>query len=151
MFIDRSDAVPDTDLDALQSKLIAFVREFGLHRPDMTPCGVELSVSQAHAVTELDGGPIAQSELGNRLRLTKSTVSRLVGQLDERGWIARDHGESSDGRVVTIRLTTAGSEVAARIAEARRERMHRLLDNIPDTERDTVLRALDLLVSASRK
>jgi DNA-binding MarR family transcriptional regulator len=138
------------DLAALQSGVVAFVRGFGLHHPELTPCGVAISVSQAHAITELgDGDGLTQSELGSRLRLSKSTVSRLVGQLQERGWVHRDKGHPDDGRVVQLRLTEAGLRIHHRLARARRDRMAELLERIPETERQTVLHALKLLTEAT--
>lgn len=65
-----------------------FVRNFGLHQPDRTPCGQPLPVSVAYALAEIarDGG-LRQVELGRRLKLEKSTVSRLVANLRIRGWV----------------------------------------------------------------
>jgi len=138
------------DVDALQSRIVVFVREFGLHRPDLTPCGVPVSISQAHALTELAAmGSLTQSELGSALRLSKSTVSRLVGQLEEHGWVERDRGQPDDGRVVRLRLTVAGTRVSGRVAKARRARMARLLERIPEPDRGAVLRALNILVEAA--
>ena len=71
-------------MDALQRRLIAFVRAFGLHKGDETPCGVPIPVSEAHALTALadaGAGGRSQTDLGRELGLTKSTVSRLVDQL----------------------------------------------------------------------
>jgi DNA-binding MarR family transcriptional regulator len=138
------------DVEALQSSIIAFVREFGLHQPDMTPCGVAVSVSQAHALSELgEAEALTQSDLGSRLRLSKSTVSRLVGQLQERGWVHRDKGRPDDGRVVQLRLTDAGIRIHHRLAGARRDRMRQLLERVPEAERQTVLHALKLLTEAA--
>ena len=87
---------PDLDVVALEDRVAAFVRAFGLHRPDLTPCGEPVAVSQAHALGEMAStGPLAQWELAAALGLSKSTVSRLVGQLEERGWVVRDR--SSEG------------------------------------------------------
>jgi DNA-binding MarR family transcriptional regulator len=80
--------VPDTLV--LQDWLVAFVRAFGLHQFDQTPCGQLIPVSEAHALGELDrDGPLTQQEFGARLPLEKSTVSRLVSQLASRGWLTR--------------------------------------------------------------
>ena len=39
------------DVVVLQARISAFVRAFGLHQPDQTPCGQPIPVSEAHAMT----------------------------------------------------------------------------------------------------
>ncbi len=135
----------------LQEQVSAFVRAFGLHRPDLTPCGEPVTVSQAHALAELAvKGSCPQSELALALRLSKSTVSRLVDQLQESGWVERKRNASGDKRTVELRLTSNGRRVATRIGSARHDRMARLLARIPETERAVVLRSLSVLVEAAR-
>jgi DNA-binding MarR family transcriptional regulator len=86
-------------------------------------------------------------ELTRRLRLQKSTVSRLVGQLTARGWVERAPAPE-DGRGVVLRLTASGRQAARNLADARRERFSRLLASIPAHERAGVLHALDVMVEA---
>lgn len=137
------------DSEALQGRVVAFVRAFGLHRPDETPCGTPVPVSEAYALSVLaESGPLGQNELGKHLQLTKSTVSRLVDQLAGRGWVERKPGES-DARQRLIELTLGGRQAAAQLAGRRAERMQRLLDRIPEDERAAVLAALDTLVEAA--
>ena len=65
------------DVLALQDQMMALVRAFGLHQPDQTPCGQPIPVSEAYALAALAGEePLTQQELGRRLRLEKSTISR---------------------------------------------------------------------------
>ncbi len=133
---------------ALQEQMVALVRAFGLHRPDETPCGQPVPVSEAHALAELAlDDPLSQSELAARLRLEKSTVSRIVGQLAARGWVERDR-DPGDGRAVCLRLTKRGAAAAGEIGEARRRKFGAVLERIPEDERDEVLRALDILTEA---
>lgn len=133
----------------LQDLVVRFVRDFGLHQPDRTPCGQPLPVSEAYAISELArSGELRQVELVRRLRLRKSTTSRLVGQLVRRGWVERD-GAPSDGRGVLLRVTDAGRAAAADIAKARSERFSLVLQGIPEAERADVLRSLELLVEAA--
>lgn len=132
----------------LQVRLMALVRALGLLDADHTPCGQPLSPSAAHALAELSGGtPLTQTELGSRLRLEKSTISRLVGQLEERGWIERRRAEH-DGRLVLLALTDRGSTMAARVAAAREVFFARLCDRIPPDRRDEMADAVALLVEA---
>ena len=126
-----------------------FVRGFGLHQPDRTPCGQPLPVSEAHALTEIAReGRLRQVELARRLRLEKSTVSRLVTNLVTRGWIRR-HIADEDGRGVLLELTEAGAGAAHRLAEARQRRLTALLERVPEDERAAVVRALRTLAEAT--
>jgi len=130
--------------DDLDQRLVAFVRAFGLHQPERTPCGEPIPVSQAHALTEPAAQPLAQAELARRLRLDRSVVSRLADGLADRGWLRRER-HPHDQRAVQLVRTDAGGKAAARVAGARRARMATLLDAVPAEERDGVLHALDVL------
>jgi DNA-binding MarR family transcriptional regulator len=135
---------------ALQGRIVTFVRAFGLHRPEQTPCGVSIPVSEAHALSLLaTEGALSQSDLGGHLGLTKSTVSRLVGQLEQRGLVERRIGER-DARRRLVALTGRGQDMAADIAELRRSRLARLFERIPERDRASVLDALDTLIEAAR-
>ena len=102
----------------LAAAMVALVRSFGLHRPDETPCGQPVPVAEAHALMDLAAeGPLNHGELAARLRLEKSTVSRLVRQLEKRKWIKRTPAVS-DRRVIQIQLTLAG-KAAALFSETR--------------------------------
>jgi DNA-binding MarR family transcriptional regulator len=140
----------ETDAQVLQDRLVRFIRAFGLHQPEHTPCGQPIPVSEAHALAELTrDAPLGQAELGRRLRLEKSTVSRLVGQLIGRGWLER-RPDPGDGRATLLVLTPAGQQAANQLAAARAAKFARLLEAIPATERETVLHSLDILMEALR-
>jgi DNA-binding MarR family transcriptional regulator len=143
----KSDPSAETTLE-LQDRMMAFVRAFGLHQPDQTPCGQPISVSEAHALAELvRDQPLTQQELGLRLRLEKSTISRLVGLLEGRDWIERTPNPN-DGRSVQLTLTKTGTRMAKQIATAREKTFSRLLESIPKAQRPNVLAALKTLTEA---
>ena len=138
----------DVDRLALQEQIIAFIRAFGLHRPGETPCGRPVTVAEAHALMELNRDDLlTQDALAERLRLDKSTVSRLVSQLEARGWLerARDPG---DGRALRVTLTAKGRSVAGELAAARQAKFETLLARIPEEDRESVQHALGILVEA---
>ena len=135
----------------LQRRIAAFVRAFGLHRPDETPCGAPVPVSEAHALWVLaDRGPLTQTDLVHELALGKSTVSRLVDQLVARGWAER-HTSEQDARCRQVSLTADGARTAAGLAQSRATRFARLLDRIPEPDRPAVLAALETLAEAARE
>ncbi|MBL0927566.1 MAG: MarR family transcriptional regulator [Phycisphaerales bacterium] len=77
--------------------------------------GLGLGATQ-HAVLKLlkGVGPMAMGELGERLLLDKTTVSRNLKILERNGWAAVERGDDERRRIVAI--TPKG---AAKLAEAR--------------------------------
>lgn len=63
----------------------------------------------------LNGNPMTQGQLGERLRLEKSSVSRLVDGLGRRGWIVRTKSPS-DCRHKLVSPTPKALETAERCA-----------------------------------
>ena len=135
----------------LAAGIVALVRNFGLHRPEETPCGEPIPVGEAHALMDLaKHGPMNHGDLAVRLKLQKSTVSRLVKQLERRRWIARDNS-SKDNRVILIRLTRKGNAAARRLSRARRTKFDKLLTAIPKHQRRDVIATLTSLAQALEK
>jgi DNA-binding MarR family transcriptional regulator len=131
---------------ALQARMVALVRAFGWHRPEQTPCGQPVPISDAHALMELGRqDTLAQHDLCTRLGLEKSTVSRLVRQLEERGWVERQRSVA-DGRVTLLSLTSAGRQANERLARARAAFFAHVLERVPHDKRCQLLECLDLLV-----
>lgn len=69
------------------------------------------------ALVEQDGPRL--SDLAERTSIEISTLSRVVGSMEESGLLSRTRA-SSDARAVTIRLAARGSDVAARLIPAAR-------------------------------
>lgn len=132
----------------LQEQMVALIRAFGLNEPDRTPCGEQMSVSEAHTLMELDKNQLlSQNQLAYRLRLEKSTVSRLVAQLQKRGWVEQ-YTAANDGRLRLLTLTDRGRRAANSLSEARRRKYARLFEAIPEKEREAVFHALQVVISA---
>lgn len=68
----------------------------------------------------LNEGAITQGQLGERLRLEKSSVSRLTDGLERRGWIARtiDPNDSRQRLVTPTSIALDTAERCATIARA---------------------------------
>jgi len=131
--------------------MVSLVRALGLHRPDRTPCGQPISVAEAHALLELSREPgLAQNELAGRLRLEKSTISRVVSQLERRGWVKRKR-DLADSRVVHVHLTVPGSAAAAKIAGARSALFSKIFRAIPKSRRAQILATLETLNEVIRE
>lgn len=125
--------------EALQSSFIGVVRALGLLRPDTTPCGQTMSITEAHALGELHArGALTQQQLADALRLQKSTVSRLIDQMAARGVVTRAPNPI-DKRSHLIALTRTGRARAGRLETARRELFERLLADLLPEERQVIV------------
>jgi DNA-binding MarR family transcriptional regulator len=127
--------VPDDELHRLLHRL---VRVTGLLEPHDHD-GVHASASEVFALGELAGdGPLSQQELGDRLGLEKSTVSRLAAGLEGRGWLERVR-DPANRRYYQLRLTPAGTATAERIRDHLAGRHHHLLHELTPEERHGLL------------
>jgi DNA-binding MarR family transcriptional regulator len=61
-----------------------------------------------------DHGPMAPSALGERLIVTRATVTGLVDSLERRGFVRRS-AHPSDRRSLIVEITPAGLEVLAKV------------------------------------
>jgi DNA-binding MarR family transcriptional regulator len=133
----------------LRALVHAFIRRFGLLDGSRTPCGQDLPTSKAHALMELLAHPgLRQCDLGQRLGLTKSGVSRLVAGLVASGHVTRE-ADPQDGRAFRVRLTQKGHRLATHVDQASRARFTSLLEALPPSERRNVCASLNHLVEAA--
>jgi len=109
--------------------------------------GTDLSPSSVHALIEIEAGGLTARELGLRLRLEKSSVSRLLGKLVALGAV-KETPDEADGRAKLLSLTAEGrSRVAAIHAFARRQ-VAEALGRLGAGEDRTVLDGLRLYSAA---
>ncbi len=130
---------------SFQEEVVALIRSLGLHRPDQTPCGQPISVAEAQAVLELSREPrISQNGLAARLRLEKSTVSRIAAILENHGWLERTR-DKDDSRILRLRLTALGSRIARNLAASRAAKFSKVFAAIPEHQQGSVLESLSIL------
>ena len=102
-------------------------------------------MAEAQAIFELSREPrISQNGLAARLRLEKSTVSRIAAILEKRGWLERTR-DKMDSRILRLRLTALGSRVARNLASSRSAKFSKVFDAIPEGQRASVLDSLSML------
>jgi DNA-binding MarR family transcriptional regulator len=91
-------------------------------------------------------GEMAASELGHYSTLDKMQVSRAVARLAEAGLVRRVE-DADDRRSKRLSLTPAGSALLAKITPLVAARESYLLETLSREERDTLERALDIILS----
>jgi DNA-binding MarR family transcriptional regulator len=136
------------DSRQLQELFREFLQALGLHRPDQVPTGFDLSLSEMFALLALSAGaPVSQQVLAEQLHLEKSTVSRLVQHLEQRGWVRRVR-DLHDTRMFRLQLSETGHEQVSRLVKSLAERHERLLAALRPDEQEALAYGLSALIRA---
>ncbi|MEY9212799.1 MarR family transcriptional regulator [Thermobifida halotolerans] len=141
-----------TPAHQLHRSLMDLVRVAGLLQGDQQVLSHPVSLSQAFALDELGtaGGPLSQRELAERLGLEKSTVSRMVADLERKGLLHRER-DPANRRVHRLRITERGRQLRAHLAELFQQRYDRWSAAMAPDEREALLYGLSGLVRAIRR
>ncbi len=122
------------------------VRELGFM--NRTLAGTDLSPSAVHAVLEIGAsGGLSAKDLAEKLILEKSTVSRLVRSLVDRGQV-RERRAEADGRRKDLLLTRRGEKTLASITDFAERQVAAALAPLPEGSRREVLAGLETYASA---
>ena len=106
---DASRLATEAAMNTIRTADLLFSRIGQLHRPlGVSPAG-GLALGQLR-----DHGPLSPSELGDRLIITRATVTGIVDSLERRGYVVRSPNPT-DRRGVILAITPAGLEVTARV------------------------------------
>ena len=128
--------------------LMDVFREMGAHRPEQLLPGSSLSLSEMYALSILaKRAPLSQHELGTALSLEKSSVTRLVQQLEQRGWVLRTRTER-DNRVRLLRLSEEGTRIARHLQQHMSEAHTTLFERLTPHEQSALLEGLTALLRA---
>lgn len=133
--------------DVLELAMDGLFRRRGALDPSRLVPGLGASLSESLALGYLATGPCVQHELGSYLGLEKSTVSRLVAGMTEKGWVERARCPDNR-RFQKVVLTGPGQLVAAQIAEAMKQRHERWLAALTPQEQQALAVGLPALLRA---
>jgi DNA-binding MarR family transcriptional regulator len=137
-----------SDAETLRGLIRTFIRRFGLLDQNHTPCGLPMTVSDAHALVELWHSPgIEPLELSRRLGLSKSAVSRLLLRLKRRGQIRQERNKD-DGRAYNLNLTEKGKRTANLINHESILLFGTILSRMRERDAKQLLDSLPLLIQA---
>jgi DNA-binding MarR family transcriptional regulator len=89
-------------------------------------------------------GPLTPSELAQRERVQRPTVTRMLARLEEDGIVQRA-ADPADGRSFLVSLTPAGLELLHEVRTRKDAYLARRLSELDDEEREALARAADVL------
>ncbi len=105
--------------------------------------GLSPSLMAALATVERHG-PLTPSEVADRERIQRPTATRVLARLTEAGLVARTP-DPTDGRSSLISITAEGRALIGELRLRKDLYLARRLEGLPDSERETLARAADIL------
>jgi DNA-binding MarR family transcriptional regulator len=107
--------------------------------------GAELSPSQTAALATIEKhGPLTPSELANRERVQRPTVTRVLGNLEEAGLITRA-ADPTDRRSSLVTISPDGRALLAAARSRKDAYLSQRLDALDPDDRATLDRAAEIL------
>jgi DNA-binding MarR family transcriptional regulator len=148
-----SDGATPTDSQEaarLRSAIQALVRRFSVsERADVECCG--LTVAQAATLEALQATPgMRLSDLGRRLGITASTLTRNLARLETEGLVCRIP-DPGDGRAFRVALTATGDRAAESVGKQGVDFAAEVLARLPEGDRAAAVSALERLLEAVRE
>lgn len=141
---------PASQVDRLHQLFMDLIQVSSLLLPDGTIPGRPISLSQAFALHELDTDmPLTQRDLAERLRLEKSSVSRMAADMERRGLLVRER-DPADRRSYRLRLTERGRELHASMAAAFHRHYLRWVEETTPAEREALIVGLSAFLRVMR-
>ncbi len=113
-------------------------------------CGVTLS--QCHILIELEKNSqneISIKDLSEILELDKSTLSRSIENMVNKGWVNRIENKN-DRRFTSLQLTREGIKIVDGINDRCNEYYLELLNNIPEEKLSMITGGIEYLAQAMR-
>jgi len=140
----------DPDASRLLRSIRALVRRFSIgERHDVVVDGMTIAQSATLEALATDG-PLRMTDLGRRLGVAPSTLTRNLGRLEERGLVRRARTRT-DGRSLEVALTARGRRAAAATLDSEEAFARSILCCLPPHRRDEVLVHLEALLVAVRE
>lgn len=143
-----SEALTHADILAVRDASRRMVRELGFMQPTLAE--TDLPPSAVHAIIELGNqGSMTANRLGQILLLEKSTISRMLARLVERGLIEERPSET-DGRAKVLSLRAEGHALLGDINRFANLKVGKALHALNGAARDRVVGGLGDYADALR-
>lgn len=100
----------------------------------------DIRVTQANILVAVSAyGPATVQQLCRVLHMDTSTLSRAVARIKTKGWLETE--PSGDGKILRIRITSAGLEMIQQLYPAWKEAQDKAADLLGDTAVDAITAA----------
>ncbi len=136
------------DLDELSTRLATAVGRIARHIR-VTTAGISYGLLSALATIERIG-PLRPGDLARTERVTKPTVTRMVSELESKGYITRVD-DPSDGRAFVVSITGPGRKALAQARGERASDVAELVDGLSPAEIGTIAASLPALEKIALK
>ena len=146
----RTHTAGDNEARRLRDAIRALVRRFAIsERADVACCG--MTVAQAATLeTLVTEGPMRLGDLGARLGIAPSTLTRNLLRLQERGLVKRT-AQRGDARSFRAALTPTGARAAADVLKQDLAFATSVLERLPGKTRLATLEGVEELLVAVRE
>ena len=114
-----------------------------LEESELKKSRLTLSTSEIHLIELIAkaGGGMTVSEIAERLKVTRPSVTVAVNKLVQKGYCEKRRRED-DGRAVAVALTKAGRKVEAFHARCHRSMIREISDDLTENEKAELLRTM---------
>jgi DNA-binding MarR family transcriptional regulator len=139
----------ETQARQLLRSIQGLVRRFGVsERADVACCGMTVAQAGTLGVLLVEPG-LRLTELGRRLGITPSTLSRNLARLLESGLVARTE-DAPDARAARVSLTAVGRRKAEELRAQEEAFASDVLRRLPVEQQRPLLEGLQALLGAVR-
>lgn len=133
------------DLRVLRS-LRAIIRSVDLYSKELAATNRITAPQLMCLLHAAQYGPVTATAIGRAVHLSASTVVGILDRLEEKGLIQRQRSQE-DRRLVQVRATPAGVELAGRAPSPLQQTLAKALNGLPELEQATIALALERVVT----
>jgi DNA-binding MarR family transcriptional regulator len=133
-----------------QRKISEFIKNYELC--DQL-CATQFNVTVSQSATLLalpQEGNLTMSEVSQAMGLATSTMTRMIDQLVEKGFVQRT-ADPDDRRIVRVGLTPQGQQLSASLEKEYLEFYHLIMGEIREDELESILHVFDRINQAYEK
>jgi len=110
------------------------------------PTGLDITLNQFLVLSMLvHKESFGMGELAHQLGTSSGNMTTMIDRLVRSGLVLRSHSEK-DRRVVEVRLSPEGRDLAERVRRATKAGMRRIMRKMPDEKKRAFFDALDSLI-----
>ena len=140
----------DTDAANLYAALSELVRAYQF-RDRQNIYYYDVSATQCYAIASIVAkGPLSLKQLAQFLHLDKSTISRVIDSLDEKGYVQRDR-DLKDARAIRIQVTPKGFKLHEQIEKDLADSLRDLLINYTADVRKAAVQIVQGMADSAKK